>query len=86
MLISSCSLKVCLVSEYKPVRHRVVEDMHVACSDHIVEEVEVALTILKLTGTGRRADGQAGRRDTSKYRDACASKNAEGVNRMILLS
>ena len=62
MLISSCSLKVCLVSEYKPVRHRVVEDMHVACSDHIVEEVEVALTILKLTGTDRRAGGQMGRR------------------------
>ena len=37
--------------------------------------VEVALTILKLTGTGgqagRRADGQTG---TSKYRDAYASK------------
>ena len=35
--------------------------MHVACSDHIVAEVEVALTILKLTGTDRRADGQVGR-------------------------
>ena len=36
--------------------------------------VEVALTILKLTGTDGQAGGQAG---TSKYRDACASKNQQ---------
>ena len=34
-------------------------------------EVEVALTILKLTQLGGRAG-------TSKYRDACASKNING--------
>ena len=39
---------------------------------HSTQEVEVALTILKLTGTGGQAGRQAG---TSKYRDACASKN-----------
>ena len=36
--------------------------------------VEVALTILKLTGTDGQAGGQAG---TSKYRDACASKKSK---------
>ena len=34
-------------------------------------QVEVALTLLKLTETCRRTGGRAG---TSKYRDACASK------------
>ena len=41
---------------------------------------EVVLTILKLTGTGRRADGRTG---TSKYRDACASKNEESKRKSV---
>ena len=35
--------------------------------------VEVALTLLKLTETGRQTDGRTG---ISKYRDACASKKS----------
>ncbi len=39
-------------------------------------QVEVAMTLLKLTETDRQADRQTGgRTGTSKYRDACASKN-----------
>ena len=38
-------------------------------------EVEVALTIRKLTGTGRRTG-------TSKYRDACASKNHDKLKKL----
>ena len=54
------------MKENKPVRHRVVEEAHVASLGPYcgrVFQVEVALTTLKLTET----DGQAG---TSKYREA----------------
>ena len=43
-------------------------------------QVEVALTLLKLTETGRQTGGRkGGRTGTSKNRDACASKNREKI-------
>ena len=61
------------ISVYQPVRHRVVEDAQCArcllgryCGG--VCEVEVALTILKLTGTDKRASSgvsEAGRAQVS---------------------